>query len=77
VQVEKIGGMNDLDVDLRSILAEWDGRDLNEMIGVSSIGVERLAPWIAERLLLKHPSIVRVEIYDGHDAGVVVQEPKR
>lgn len=67
----------DLEVALHSVLAEWQDRDVNEMLHVTSVSLVQLAAWVTERLLLIHPTIERVEVSDGRLTGIVRQEAPR
>lgn len=78
VTVEKrISGEADLEVDLHALIAEWQDRDLNEMLHVKDVSVVQVAAWTMERLLLVHPTIVRVEVGDGRLLGICTQELRR
>jgi len=75
---KKVSGDGDLEVDLHALISEWQDRSLDEMLHVKAqSSVERLAAWTMERLLLRHPTIVRVEFSDGRLTGIAMQELKR
>ena len=75
---KKVAGDADLEVDLHALISEWQDRSLDEMLHVTGeSSVEKLASWTAERLLLRHPTIVRVEFSDGRLTGIATQELKR
>lgn len=72
------GDPADLEVDLHALVLEWQDRNLDEMLhAVGQSSVERLASWTMERLLLRHPTLVRIEISDGRLTGIVTREPGR
>ncbi len=47
------------------------------MLHVKDVGVVQVAAWTMERLLLTHPTIVRVEVGDGRLLGICMQELRR
>jgi len=62
--------------DLDAIIAEWRDRDLNEMIqNFAETTPENLAPWVMERLLANHFSLMLVEVSDGTVTAAVHREP--
>ena len=77
VTAEKIVAGEDLEADLQSIVVEWQDRSVNEMLHVTTVSLEGMAAWVNERLLLRHPTLVRVEVSDGRAVGIVRQEPRR
>lgn len=79
VSVEKkVAGQENLEVDLHALISEWQDRDLDQMLHTpGQVSVERLASWTMERLLMRHPTIVRVEVGDGRIFGIATQELKR
>jgi hypothetical protein len=67
----------DLEHDLWALVSEWQDRDLDEMLHVTAqLSVTRLASWVAERLLLRHPTLVSALVSDGHVAGIARFDPK-
>lgn len=78
VSVEKrVSGESDLEVDLHAVISEWQDRDLNEMLHSKDVSVVQVAAWTMERLLLAHPTIVRVSVGDGRLVGIATQELRR
>lgn len=78
ISVEKVGKEDGLETDLHALIAEWQDRDLNEMLpGAGWVSVENLAAWTMERLLLRHPTIICVECGDGRLTGIVWQDLRR
>lgn len=59
--------------DLRALVSELDHRHLADMLTGGSQTLDGIATWIMERLLGRHPRIVRVEVEaeDGVRAGVM------
>lgn len=74
---KRIGGDFDLEADLAAVTLEWHLRDMCEMLHAKSVSIETIATNLAERLLLRHPSITRVEVGDGVSTAVVSQEYRR
>lgn len=73
------GDPEDIDLliaDVDAIIDEWRDRDLNEMIhNFSETTPENLAPWVMERLLVRHPGLSLVEVSDGTITAGVHREP--
>jgi 6-pyruvoyl-tetrahydropterin synthase len=74
---KRVAGEADLEVDLHAIIAEWQDRDLNEMLHAKDVDVVQVAAWTAERLLLAHPTLVRVTAGDGRLLGITTRELRR
>lgn len=62
VEVEVAAGDWALGDDLDSILAELDGRRLEDMMPGASTDLDQIPGWLLERLVMSHPAIVEVRV---------------
>lgn len=70
-------GAESLAEDLRSVLFEIDGRNLNEMLPGVQPTANGVAAWILERISGLHPQITSVEVWQGEDhSGRVSRVPR-
>lgn len=60
----------DLHPDLRAVLDELDRKSLDDMLTGGSQTLDGIASWVMERLLGRHPRLVRVDI--SFDPDIVV-----
>lgn len=58
--------------DLEAILGELHLHNLDEMLLGGSQTLDGIGAWIMERLLSRHPRLVRVEVSTADQPGVVV-----
>jgi len=77
VVVEKRGREGGLEQDLYELSTlELADRNLNEMFPLLNTSPEQLALVFMEKLLLAHPTIVAVEVSDGHLTGIARNTPR-
>jgi hypothetical protein len=77
IEVEKRGREDGLEGDVFELAAlELGDRHLNEMFPLLNTSPEQLALLFMEKLLLKHPSIVTVEVSDGRLTGIARNTPR-
>jgi hypothetical protein len=62
----------DLVTDLDDVLAELHLHDLDEMLYGGSQTLDGIAAWVMERLLTRHPRLVRVEASTLDQPGIVM-----
>lgn len=62
---------------LFSLVSEFNGRTLEEMMPGAATDATGVASWIMERLSLRFPSIVRVSVEAAGHHGYVIREPRR
>lgn len=67
------GGVKyDLLPDLQAVLSELHLHNLDEMLFGGSQSLDGIGTWIMERLILRHPRLVRVEVWTADQSGVRV-----
>lgn len=62
----------DLRPDLAAILSELHLHSLDEMLVGGSQSLDGIGAWVMERLLVRHPRLVRVDVFTADRADVVV-----
>lgn len=59
-------------LDLEAVLSELHLHNLDEMLLGGSQTLDGIAAWVMERLLNRHPRLVRVEVSTADQPGVIV-----
>jgi 6-pyruvoyl-tetrahydropterin synthase len=73
----KIDETAEINEALFALTGEFMGRTLEEMMPGAATNATGVAAWIMERLSLRYPSIIKVEVECAGHHGYVVREPRR
>ena len=62
---------------LFSLTSEFMGRSLEDMMPGAATDATGIASWLMERLSLRYPSIIKVDVQAAGHHGYVTREPRR
>lgn len=62
----------DLEDDLRNLVLPFHLERIEDLLVGGEASMEGIARWLMERLILAHPKVVRIEVWESPDASTVV-----